>query len=75
MMSSIFVFLLTISFLTTLSSSATTSFVFGGCSQQRYLSGSLYESKVNSLLTSLINLTMFSTYNNFTFPDSSSTGS
>ncbi|KAM1270550.1 hypothetical protein ACFX13_032442 [Malus domestica] len=37
MMSSVFVFLLTISFLTTLSSSATTSFIFSGCSQQRYL--------------------------------------
>ncbi|KAM2329922.1 hypothetical protein ACFX1X_020820 [Malus domestica] len=75
MMSSVFVFLLTISFLTTLSSSATTSFVFGGCSQQKYLPGSPYESKVNSLLTSLVNSAMFSTYNNFTFPGSSSAGS
>ncbi|KAM1085158.1 hypothetical protein ACFX13_011122 [Malus domestica] len=75
MMSSVFVFLLTVSFLATPSSSATTSFVFGGCSQQKYLPGSPYESKVNSVLTSLGNSAMFSTYNNFTFPGSSSAGS
>ncbi|ONI31803.1 hypothetical protein PRUPE_1G331900 [Prunus persica] len=69
----LWVFLLaTVSFLATPSASAINSFVFGGCSQQKYLPGSPYESKVNSLLTSLVNSAMFTTYNNFTIPGSSS---
>ncbi|CAL8097601.1 unnamed protein product [Prunus armeniaca] len=69
----LWVFLLaTVSFLATPSASAINSFVFGGCSQQKYLPGSPYESGVNSLLTSLVNSAMFTTYNNFTIPGSSS---
>ncbi|KAK2635411.1 hypothetical protein Ddye_030203 [Dipteronia dyeriana] len=58
----------TLSLLTTPSSSATDSFVFGGCSQLKYTQGSPYENNVNSLLTSLVNSAMLTNYNNFTFP-------
>ena len=66
----LFVFLVIISSKTfiTPSSSATNSFVFGGCSQLKYTSGSPYENNVNSLLTSLVNSAMSTTYNNFTVP-------
>ncbi|GMY18915.1 plasmodesmata-located protein 6-like [Fagus crenata] len=51
----LFVFLVIISSKTfiTPSSSATNSFVFGGCSQLKYTTGSPYENNINSLLTSL----------------------
>ncbi|KAH9794588.1 Plasmodesmata-located protein 6 [Citrus sinensis] len=58
--------LTTLSILTTPSSSSTETFVFGGCSQQKYTPGSAYENSVNSMLTSLVNSAMFSSYNNFT---------
>ncbi|MED6180515.1 hypothetical protein PIB30_011032 [Stylosanthes scabra] len=44
----------------------TDSFVFGGCSQIKFMPGSPYENSVNSLLTSLINSATFTNYNNFT---------
>ncbi|XP_023526414.1 cysteine-rich repeat secretory protein 12-like isoform X1 [Cucurbita pepo subsp. pepo] len=50
-------------------SSATTtaeSFVYGGCSQTKYTSGSTYESNLNSILTSLINSASFTLYTNST---------
>ncbi|XP_041015447.1 plasmodesmata-located protein 6 [Juglans microcarpa x Juglans regia] len=59
-------FLLTISTLTTPSDSAIDTFVFGGCSQLKYTPGSPYENSANSILTSLVNSAMFTTYNNFT---------
>lgn len=62
----------TLSLLTTPSSSATESFVFGGCSQLKYTQGSPYENNVNSLLTSLVNSAMLTTYNNFTIPGTTS---
>ncbi|XWS63966.1 hypothetical protein CRYUN_Cryun06bG0146600 [Craigia yunnanensis] len=55
-------------FFITPSNSATDSFVFGGCSQLKYTSGSPYEYNVNSILTSLVNSAMFTSYNNFTMP-------
>ena len=66
----LFVFLVIISSKTfiTPSSSATNSFVFGGCSQLKYTPGSPYENNVNSLLTSLVNSAMSTSYNNFTVP-------
>ncbi|XP_059447485.1 plasmodesmata-located protein 6 [Corylus avellana] len=48
------------------STTAIDSFVFGGCSQLKYTPGSPYENNVNSMLTSLVNSAMFSSYNNFT---------
>ncbi|KAI3714336.1 hypothetical protein L1987_72933 [Smallanthus sonchifolius] len=48
-----------------LSSSATDSFIYGGCSQSRFTPGSPYESNVNSVLTSLVNSASFSAFNNF----------
>ncbi|GMJ13376.1 plasmodesmata-located protein 6 [Hibiscus trionum] len=54
------------------SNSATDTFVFGGCSQLKFISGSPYESNVNSILTSLVNSAMFTSYNNFTIPASGS---
>ncbi|KAE8021951.1 hypothetical protein FH972_007797 [Carpinus fangiana] len=47
-------------------SSSTDSFVFGGCTQEKYAQNSPYESNVNSLLTSLLNSATYSSYNNFT---------
>ncbi|XP_028785368.1 plasmodesmata-located protein 6-like [Neltuma alba] len=54
------------------SSSSTQAFIFGGCSQAKFTPGSAYESAVNSLLTSIINSAMFSSYTNLTVPSSSS---
>ncbi|KAJ4824619.1 Plasmodesmata-located protein 6 [Turnera subulata] len=70
----VLVSVLSLSLLATPSTSATTteSFVFGGCSQQKYTPGSAYESNLNSLLTSLVNSAMFTTYNNFTIQSPSS---
>ncbi|XP_028752484.1 plasmodesmata-located protein 6 [Neltuma alba] len=58
--------LLVFSTFISLSASATDSFIFGGCSQLKFMPGTAYESNVNSLLTSLVNSAMFSSYNNFT---------
>ncbi|XVF43577.1 hypothetical protein PTKIN_Ptkin02bG0050900 [Pterospermum kingtungense] len=55
-------------FFITPSNSATETFVFGGCSQLKFTSGSPYEYNVNSILSSLVNSAMFSSYNNFTMP-------
>ncbi|XP_049392860.1 plasmodesmata-located protein 6-like [Solanum stenotomum] len=41
------------------------SFVYGGCTQQKYNPGTVYESNVNSLLTSLVNSASMSNFNNF----------
>ncbi|KAF8021135.1 hypothetical protein BT93_G1536 [Corymbia citriodora subsp. variegata] len=65
------VFLLVLSLLTSPSASDTNSFVFGGCSQVKYLPGSPYENGVNSILTSFVNNAMFASYNNFTIPTGS----
>ncbi|KAI6677179.1 hypothetical protein NL676_037975 [Syzygium grande] len=62
------IFLLTLSLLASPSTSDTDSFVFGGCSQLKYLPGSPYENGVNSVLTSFVNSAMFAAYNNFTVP-------
>ncbi|KAL4017268.1 hypothetical protein IC575_024946 [Cucumis melo] len=43
-----------------------TSFVYGGCSQSKYTPGSIIESNLNSLLTSLLNSASFTLYTNFT---------
>lgn len=52
--------------------SATDTFVYGGCSQQKFSTASPYESNLNSLLTSLVNSATYSSYNNFTIMGSSS---
>ncbi|GLT28790.1 hypothetical protein SLA2020_036970 [Shorea laevis] len=67
-----FLFLLSISSLTipTLSSSAD-SFVFGGCTQQKYAPDSPYQSNLNTLLTSLVNSATYSSYSNYTITGSS----
>ncbi|KAK8655714.1 hypothetical protein V6N13_108283 [Hibiscus sabdariffa] len=54
------------------SNSATDTFVFGGCSQLKFISGSPYEYNVDSILTSLVNSAMFTSYSNFTIPASAS---
>ncbi|XP_028115231.1 plasmodesmata-located protein 6-like [Camellia sinensis] len=64
-LSSLLGFFLTITILTYPSSSATDSFLYGGCAQPKYNSGTPYESNVNSLLSSLVNSASFATYNNF----------
>ncbi|XP_054825478.1 plasmodesmata-located protein 6-like [Prosopis cineraria] len=61
-----FFLLLAFSTFTSPSSSATDSFIFGGCSLLKFLPGTAYESNVNSVLTSLVNSAMFSNYNNST---------
>lgn len=52
--------------LATTVSSSTDSFLYGGCTQQRYTPNSPYESNLDSLLTSLVNYATYSSYNNFT---------
>ncbi|XP_031399060.1 plasmodesmata-located protein 7 [Punica granatum] len=47
------------------------SFVFGGCTQQKYTPNSPYESNVDSLLTSLVNSATYSSYNRYTVMGSS----
>ncbi|KAI4313732.1 hypothetical protein L6164_026688 [Bauhinia variegata] len=66
-----FLILMFLSF-TTPSTSSTDSFIFGGCSQVKFLPGSDYENQVNSIFTSLANSAMFTSYNNFTSQGSSS---
>ncbi|XP_061374673.1 plasmodesmata-located protein 7-like [Gastrolobium bilobum] len=48
------------------SSSTTDNFLYSGCTQQRYVPNSPYESNLDSLLNSLVNSATYSTYNNFT---------
>ncbi|KAL3731304.1 hypothetical protein ACJRO7_028216 [Eucalyptus globulus] len=62
------IFLLALSLLASPSTSDTESFIFGGCSQLKYLPGSPYENGINSVLTSFVNNAMFAPYNNFTVP-------
>ncbi|CAK9165616.1 unnamed protein product [Ilex paraguariensis] len=64
-LSSLIVYLLPFSFLTHPATSATESFVYGGCSQLKYNPGTPYESNVNSVLTSLVNSASISNFNNF----------
>ncbi|XP_061992378.1 plasmodesmata-located protein 6 [Rosa rugosa] len=66
-------FLVNLSFFTSPSSSATDTFIYGGCSQLKFSPGSPYEMKLNSILASVVNSAMFTTYNNFTVPGSSGT--
>lgn len=62
--------LVILSFFTAPSSSATDTFIYGGCSQIKFLQDSPYEMKLNSILTSVVNSATFTTYNNFTVPGS-----
>ncbi|PSR91047.1 Cysteine-rich repeat secretory protein like, partial [Actinidia chinensis var. chinensis] len=64
-LSSLLSLCLTISILTHPSSAAVDSYVYGGCSQQKYAPGTPYATNVNSLLTSLVNSAASATYNNF----------
>ncbi|KAG5227311.1 cysteine-rich repeat secretory protein [Salix suchowensis] len=52
-------------------SDSTDAFVFGGCTQEKYVQDSPYESNINSLLTSLVNSATYSSYNNYTIMGSS----
>ncbi|XP_028785378.1 plasmodesmata-located protein 6 [Neltuma alba] len=64
--------LLLISFATpTSSSSSTQAFIYSNCSQAKFMPGSAYGSTVSSLLTSIVNGAMISSYNNLTVPSSS----
>lgn len=47
------------------SNSSLQSLTYVGCSQQRYISGTPYESNVNSVLASLVNSATFTNFNNF----------
>ncbi|XP_030536752.1 plasmodesmata-located protein 7-like [Rhodamnia argentea] len=69
---SLFAFLLSLSFIPSSHASPPSStFLFGGCTQQRYAADSAYESNLDSLLTSLLNSATYSSYNNFTVEGSS----
>ncbi|XP_065858007.1 plasmodesmata-located protein 7 [Euphorbia lathyris] len=61
-----FLIILALLFFPIASPSATNSFVYGGCSQQKFTPNSPYESNINSLLTSLVNSATYTSYNNFT---------
>lgn len=50
---------------------STDSFLFGGCTQQKYTPNSPYQSNVDSLLTSLVNSATYSSYDKFTVMGSS----
>ncbi|MED6121993.1 Plasmodesmata-located protein 7, variant 2 [Stylosanthes scabra] len=50
------------------------TFVYGGCTQQRYNPSTPYESNLNSLLGSLVNSATFSAYNNLTVLSSTQSG-
>lgn len=52
-------------FTLSLSHSSTDSFIFGGCTQQKYSPDSPYPSTLDSLLTSLLNAATYSPYNHF----------
>ncbi|KAJ6707385.1 PLASMODESMATA-LOCATED PROTEIN 5 [Salix viminalis] len=52
-------------------SASTDAFVFGGCTQQKYVHDSPFESNLNSLLTSLVNSATYSSYNKYTIMGSS----
>ncbi|KAJ9172964.1 hypothetical protein P3X46_016148 [Hevea brasiliensis] len=67
----IFISLFFNSLLPIASPSSANSFVFGGCTQQKYAPDSPYESNINSLLTSLVNSATYSSYNNYTIMGSS----
>lgn len=70
-------FILTLSAITTPStSSSIDTFIFGGCSQPKNtpVSDPIYETGVNSLLTSLVNSASFTNYNNFTVPATAGSG-
>lgn len=62
---SLLTFFLTISTLPHPSTPSTQSFLYGGCSQQKYTHNTPYESNVNSLLTSLVNSASSSNFNEF----------
>lgn len=60
------IFLITVSFLASLSTSnSIDSVIYGGCSQIKYAVASPYQSNVNSLLSSLVNSAAISKFNNF----------
>ncbi|KAJ8564780.1 hypothetical protein K7X08_001240 [Anisodus acutangulus] len=52
-------------FFTYPSNASIQSFVYGGCSQQKYNPSTVYESNVNSVLTSLVNSASYANFNNF----------
>ncbi|PIA36187.1 hypothetical protein AQUCO_03400240v1 [Aquilegia coerulea] len=68
----VLIFLLFFSSFLIPSHSSTNSFIFGGCSEQKYTPGSSFESNLNSLLTSLVNSATYSSYNKFTILGSTS---
>ncbi|XP_059643853.1 plasmodesmata-located protein 7-like [Cornus florida] len=68
---SLLTILLSLSSLCTAASDSLDSFVYGGCTQVKYVPDSPYESNLNSLLTSLVNSATYSIYNNFTIMGSS----
>ncbi|XP_027097687.1 plasmodesmata-located protein 6-like [Coffea arabica] len=63
--SSSFTFLLISSLLIHPSTSSTTNFVYGGCTQLKFTPGTPYESNVDSVLTSVVNSAATANFNNF----------
>ncbi|KAI9082172.1 hypothetical protein K1719_035912 [Acacia pycnantha] len=57
------------------SSASEAAYIYGVCSQAKFTQGSAYESGVKSVLTSIVNAAMFSSYNNLTVLASSSSSS
>ncbi|CAN6478165.1 unnamed protein product [Victoria cruziana] len=62
----LFFVLLVSLFLATTRSASMNSFIYGGCSQQRYFTSSLYQSNLDSVLTSLANAAFSDLYGHFT---------
>lgn len=64
-MPSFFIYLVSLLSLFIPSYSSSSSFIYGGCSQIKYVPHSPYESNLNSLLTSLVNSATYSSYNKY----------
>ncbi|GMH20339.1 hypothetical protein Nepgr_022180 [Nepenthes gracilis] len=71
--SSVLMSLFVASVLATPSTFPVDSFIYSGCSLQKYAPNSQYETNVDSLLTSLVNSAMYASYNKFTTGAGSST--
>ncbi|KAK4357713.1 hypothetical protein RND71_023323 [Anisodus tanguticus] len=61
----IFIHTLSVLYLTCTSIASIETFVYGGCSQLKYNPGTIYESNVNSVLTSSVNSASYANFNNF----------
>ncbi|GMH17820.1 hypothetical protein Nepgr_019661 [Nepenthes gracilis] len=70
--SSLLMDLLVVSILAAQTTASVDSFIYVGCTQQKYAPNSQYETDVDSILTSLVNSAMYTSFNKFTVGTGSS---